>query len=167
MADKQEEKQASKREDPRRSDHLEPYRWKKGQSGNLKGRPKGAVGLSKRIEERLLEEIKGGDSRQLADVLASAIVKVMLENPVKAERLISKFMDRDEGPVEKGSVVQIGIDARGVVPQAPPLVEAGSDGAPTFVDHLERLVAIAKERGLNSLPDSLVIEADKLDPDNS
>ena len=73
----------------------------------------------------------------------------MLKDPVKAERLISKFMDRDEGPVEKDSVVQIGIDARGVVPEAPPLIEAGSDGSPTFVDHLKRLVAIADERGLN------------------
>tara|TARA_R110000803_G_scaffold51337_1_gene106182 strand:- start:1515 stop:2009 length:495 start_codon:yes stop_codon:yes gene_type:complete len=147
MADKQEEKQA-KRDDPERADHLEPYRWKKGQSGNLKGRPKGTVGLTKRIEERLLEEMKGGDSKQLADLLAGAIVKAMLQDPVKAERLISKFMDRDEGPVEKGSVLQIGIDARSVVPQAPPLVEAGSNGSPTFIEHLKRLVAIADERGL-------------------
>ena len=150
MADKQEEKQPSvPRDDPKRADHLEPYRWKKGQSGNTKGRPKGTVGLSKRIEERLLEAISGDDPRQLADLLAGAIVKTMLQDPVKAERLISKFMDRDEGPVEKGSVVQIGIDARGTVPQAPPLIEAGSDGAPTFVDHLKRLVAIADERGLS------------------
>tara|TARA_R110001583_G_scaffold31420_3_gene107454 strand:- start:2680 stop:3171 length:492 start_codon:yes stop_codon:yes gene_type:complete len=149
MADKHEEKQPSKREDPVRADHLEPYRWKKGQSGNLKGRPKGAVGLSKRIEERLLEAISADDPRQLADLLAGAIVKTMLQDPVKAERLISKFMDRDEGPVEKDSVVQIGIDARGVVPQAPPLIEAGSDGSPTFVDHLKRLLAIADERGLS------------------
>ena len=149
MADKHEEKQPSKREDPVRADHLAPYRWKKGQSGNLKGRPKGAVGLSKRIEERLLEAISADDPRQLADLLAGAIVKTMLQDPVKAERLISKFMDRDEGPVEKDSVVQIGIDARGVVPQAPPLIEAGSDGSPTFVDHLKRLVAIADERGLS------------------
>ena len=150
MADKQEEKQPLvERDDPKRTDHLEPYRWKKGQSGNTKGRPKGTVGLSKRIEERLLEAISGDDPRQLADLLAGAIVKTMLQDPVKAERLISKFMDRDEGPVEKGSVVQIGIDARGTVPQAPPLIEAGSDGAPTFVDHLKRLVAIADERGLS------------------
>ena len=149
MADKHEEKQPSKREDPVRADHLAPYRWKKGQSGNLKGRPKGAVGLSKRIEERLLEAISADDPRQLADLLAGAIVKTMLQDPVKAERLISKFMDRDEGPVEKDSVVQIGIDARGAVPQAPPLIEAGSDGSPTFVDHLKRLVAIADERGLS------------------
>ena len=150
MADKQEEKQPLvQRDDPKRADHLEPYRWQKGQSGNTKGHPKGTVGLSKRIEERLLEAIGGDDPRQLADLLAGAIVKTMLENPVKAERLISKFMDRDEGPVEKDSVVQIGIDARGVVPEAPPLIEAGSDGSPTFVDHLKRLVAIADERGLN------------------
>jgi len=161
MADNQYKKQA-KRDDPVRADHLEPYRWRKGQSGNTKGRPKGAVGLNKRIEQKLLESLSENDTVQYADILAQAIVKVMLKDPVKAERLISKFMDRDEGPVEKGSVVQIGIDASSVVvPQAPPLEEAGSDGAPTFIEHLKRLVAIADERGLTI--DALDIEPNKDD----
>jgi len=159
MADKQDKKQPIARNDPKRANHLEPYRWKKGQSGNTKGRPVGAVGLNKRIEERLLEETKTGDSRQLADLLAGAIVKVMLQDPIKAERLISRFMDRDEGPVEKGSAIQIGIDARSMVPEAPPLLESGSDGAPTFVEHLKRLVAIAEERGLAI--DALDVVADE------
>lgn len=162
MADNQDKKQA-KRDDPKRADHLEPYRWKKGQSGNVKGRPKGAVGLTKRIEQKLLESLSEDGTMQYADILAQAIVKVMLKDPIKAERLISKFMDRDEGPVEKGSVVQIGIDARSIVPQPPPLLEAGSDGAPTFIEHLKRLVAIADERGLTI--DPLAIASDKHDAD--
>tara|TARA_R100000458_G_scaffold15193_1_gene12929 strand:- start:4713 stop:5201 length:489 start_codon:yes stop_codon:yes gene_type:complete len=156
MADKQEEKQSLKRNDPKRADHLAQYRWKKGQSGNLNGRPKGSVGLSKRIEERLLEAISGDDPRQFADLLAGAIVKSMLKDPVKAERLISKFMDRDEGPVEKGAQIQIGVDARSVVPEAPSLSGASENGAPPFIEHLKRLVAIADERGLNSVADPIV-----------
>ena len=148
MADKQQEKQPE-RESGESADHLAPHRWKKGQSGNPKGRPKGAVGLSKRIEKKLLEAFNADDPRQLADLLAASIVKVMLKDPVKAERLISKFMDRDEGPVEKEStLVQIGIDAGGKVPEPPPLIEAGVDGAPPLGEHISRLLSIAKERGL-------------------
>ena len=82
---------------------------------------------------------------QLADALAAKIVAFMLRDPGKAQSLISDMMDRDEGPVEKSPLISI--DARGQVPQPPPL-EPGKDGAPSFGEHLRRLSAIAKERGL-------------------
>ena len=168
MADKQQKEQL-KRTSPRRAEHLKKHRWKKGQSGNPKGRPKGAVGLTKRIEEKLLESFQGDDSQQLADLLAAAIVKAMLKDPLKAERLISRFMDRDEGPVERGNnqLIQIGIDASNTVPQPPPLSEAGSDGAPPLAEHLKRLVSIAGERGLAGIAEILpsAEEAEEADID--
>ena len=85
------------------------------------------------------------NGHQLADALAAKIVAFMLRDPGKAQSLISDMMDRDEGPVEKSPLISI--DARGQVPQPPPL-EPGKDGAPSFSEHLRRLSAIAKERGL-------------------
>jgi len=100
MAEKQPDKQL-KRNDPARADHLKGHRWKPGQSGNPGGRPKGAINLSKRIENKLLEALQGQgpEGKQVADALASAIVKAMVKDPVKAERLIARVMDRDEGPI--------------------------------------------------------------------
>lgn len=148
MTDKQEKEQL-KQDDPKRANHLTPFQWKKGQSGNLKGRPKGAVGMTKRIELKLLEQIGSGGTDQFADALASAIVKSMLRDPVKAERLIAKFMDRDEGPVEKTPAVSIEIGTQGKVPQPPPMDVDGDDGAPTLSVHVGRLQDIIKERGLD------------------
>ena len=140
------EKQPDSQPKRGRADHLKPHQFKPGRSGNPGGLPKGTVQLSARIRNKLLEEIGGGmNGHQLADALAAKIVAFMLRDPGKAQSLISDMMDRDEGPVEKSPLISI--DARGQVPQPPPL-EPGKDGAPSFSEHLRRLSAIAKERGL-------------------
>ena len=101
--DKQEpEKQPEEQTPKGRADHLKEYQFTPGVSGNPGGRPKGAVGLNKRIERKLLAAIKDSpDGSLIADALAAKIVQAMLKDPVKAERLIGKFMDRDEGPVRQ------------------------------------------------------------------
>jgi hypothetical protein len=94
------EKQPDSQPKRGRADHLKPHQFKPGQSGNPGGLPKGTVQLSVRIRNKLLEAIKDSpDGIQIADAVAAKIVQAMLKDPIRAERLISKFMDRDEGPV--------------------------------------------------------------------
>jgi len=72
--------------------------WKKGQSGNPNGRPKGTVGLNTRIRELLLEERNG---KVVADVLVEQLVKAAIADPQKMWGFIKEFMDRDEGRSDK------------------------------------------------------------------
>ena len=48
-----------------KADHLEPFRWKKGQSGNLKGRPKG-----KSMKEYSKEYLASMTDKERQDFLA-------------------------------------------------------------------------------------------------
>lgn len=83
-----------------RADHLKPHQFQPGQSGNPGGRPKGTVNLHSRIAKQLLKAIRDADdSDKFADALARKIVAEMLRDPVKAQRLVEKFIERDEGPV--------------------------------------------------------------------
>ena len=38
-----------------KADHLEEYQWKKGESGNPKGRPKGSVSIVAKIKQKFEE----------------------------------------------------------------------------------------------------------------
>jgi len=120
--------------------------WQKGISGNPGGRPKGSVGLNKRIRELLLSE-GGADGKTVADVLVEVLVKAALKNPAKMWPFIREIMDRDEGPVNRTAGPMVSIDMGGTVPQPPPL-EGSEDGTPPLGEHLSRIFAIAKERGI-------------------
>ena len=48
--------------------------FKKGHSGNPKGKPKGSVGLSARVR-RVLEQNSGKDDKTIGDVMADVLVK--------------------------------------------------------------------------------------------
>ena len=79
-------------------ERTETGQWKKGQSGNPKGRPKGTVGLNTRIRQLLLEERNG---KVVADVLVEQLVRAALADPQKMWGFIKEFMDRDEGRSDK------------------------------------------------------------------
>jgi len=104
--------------------------FKKGHSGNPKGRKKGSINLSSRVR-RVLEQNAGND-KKVADVLADVLVKEALKNPVKCWNFIKDFMDRDEGlasrdqdgntlnPRENAMAIQEALDAmRTNVPKKP------------------------------------------------
>jgi len=126
-----------------RADHLKPYQFKPGESGNRSGRPKGTINLHDRMVKELLRRAPEGLER--ADKIVKKIVDLMESDPAKMEKFFHNVMNRDEGPVDKGPLISI--DARGRVPEAPPLI-SGVSGAPSLGEHLKRLAAIAKERGL-------------------
>ena len=79
-----------------RKDPPKEHRFKKGQSGNPGGRPRGSVNLSARIRKVLETKKKG---KQLADTLAEVLIKETLRNPAKMGAFLRDFMERDEGKV--------------------------------------------------------------------
>ena len=79
-------------------ERLLPYQWKKGQSGNPKGRPKGS-GKLLNILQRLLSE--NGDE------VGEELVKRFLRNALTGDgstsmKAIKEVLDRIEGPVSSG-----------------------------------------------------------------
>ena len=74
--------------------------FEKGVSGNPGGRPRGSVGLSRRIQELMLTE-SGATGKTLADHLVEALVTESLKNPSKMWPFIKEFLDRDEGRTDK------------------------------------------------------------------
>jgi hypothetical protein len=50
-------------------------KWKKGQSGNPKGRPRGSVNITSAIKRALAEALPGTDKRRLVDQLAEAAIQ--------------------------------------------------------------------------------------------
>lgn len=70
-------------------------RWKKGETANPAGRPKGSINLTQRIREVLTTEGKNG--KEVADMLAETLVREALKNPSKMWSFLKEFLDRDEG----------------------------------------------------------------------
>lgn len=95
--------------EPKNGGRMPPIsgRFKKGQSGNPSGKPKGTINLSARIR-RELEALAPDKKQQFADLVAKKIVAEMLKGKVD---LIRDFMDREEGkpktPIEHSGTLNI------------------------------------------------------------
>lgn len=83
--------------------NIEPHKWKKGQSGNPKGRTKGVMTTKKRLEKvlELLKETKNPVTGEIewltvAELLDYAIIKKGLKGDVTAYR---EIFDRFEGKI--------------------------------------------------------------------
>lgn len=129
------EQKQTQSDDPSKPNYVSPRNedgsFKKGHSGNPKGRRKGSIGLSARVR-RVLEQHSGKGDKTIADVLADQLVKEAIKNPVKCWNFIKDFMDRDEGlasrdqdgntlnPRENAEEIQRALrDMRASVPTAP------------------------------------------------
>ncbi len=129
------EKKTTQSDDPDKPNYISPRNpdgsFKKGFTGNPKGRKKGSIGLSARVR-RVLEQNSGKGDKTIADVLADQLVKEAIKNPVKCWQFIKDFMDRDEGlasrdqdgntlnPRENAAAIQEALDAmRGNIPSEP------------------------------------------------
>ena len=78
---------------PTRGDHLEPYKWKPGQSGNPLGRTRGSPSL--------LESLKKHLNRRPEDVdaIALALVKLGKGKSINQLGAIKELFDRVDGRV--------------------------------------------------------------------
>ena len=98
--------------------------FKKGQSGNPKGRPKGALNLTASLVAAFRETVKGDKSgRTYADQLIERMRQVMIQNPVRARHLIARLQDRDEGPIKH----EISVEGTGTLTGIVVCAEGGSD----------------------------------------
>ena len=96
----------AEKEKSNKADHLKQFQWKKGQSGNPSGRPKGIPSLEAALRRRL-EEADGADWMQ-------ALVEVAFKKATKGdhrfwnsilERLDGKVADRIAGADGEGLTV--------------------------------------------------------------
>lgn len=83
--------------DPRRADHLVPYRWQQGESGNPLGKSKGEVNITSRLKRELLKDLPNSKTDSCkADMVVAALVAEAREGNVQAINII---LDRLEGKV--------------------------------------------------------------------
>ena len=87
--------------------------WKKGQSGNLKGRPKGTKNLRTALKEELQEKIvvrEGGQKKTITKQCATVkgLVSKAMKGDVRAFNAISNQLKTDEEKEEQ--VIQIVVD---------------------------------------------------------
>lgn len=128
---------------------------KNGRADNgrfAKGNVLGVGNRSTRIDVPKLARIKAKELGLDVEVLLWDVVLSMLYKgamgDVPAAKLSYEMLGMQDA---KTSLIAIGLG--GNVPEAPPLTQSGSDGAPPFGEHLKRLLAIAEERGLTDIID--------------
>ena len=95
------------KEDRNKADHLKQFQWKKGQSGNPSGRPKGIPSIEAAMRNRLSEV---DDGKQLVDALVMTAIKKALKGDHRfwnsiLERLDGKVADRLAGADGEGLTV--------------------------------------------------------------
>ena len=92
--------------------HLEPHRWKKGQSGNPSGKPKGAVSMVTALKRYLREHPEKAD--ELAEEMVScALDSLRHRDPVTgaaatgstANSIIKTILERLDGAVPKETIL--------------------------------------------------------------
>jgi len=91
---------------------LEKNKWKKGQSGNPNGRPKGS-GLSlATLLKRKLEDVPEGAKKTYAELLIDRILQMAIQD--KNDQQIKNILQYIEG-MPRGSETNINFDNRQVV----------------------------------------------------
>lgn len=87
------------------SDNIVPYQFKKNQSGNPKGRPKGSKSLTTQLKKMLAAKIKNYDPITDGDVtqsIADHLINVLLSKALNGEdKAIMEILNRSDGPVKQ------------------------------------------------------------------
>jgi len=79
-----------KKKAPSRGEHLAPFKWKKGQSGNPEGRPTGVISLTETLKKMLRR-----NPEALEDIVTALIEEGRLGNMVATKEML----DRVDGKV--------------------------------------------------------------------
>ena len=74
------------------AEHLKPYQWKEGQSGNPAGKPEGSLSITAAIKRRL-KELSPDQKRTALDWLADNIIQDALEHNNAMRKLIWNYVD--------------------------------------------------------------------------
>jgi len=102
---------ANSQETANLADHLKEYRWKKGQSGNLSGRPKRlpiSDGYRHRAEETLPEHIRKWVVKQ-----APQLVEVLTKGSTWGDLVvIAQFMQAMKGKTEAAREIREAIEGK-------------------------------------------------------
>ena len=93
--------------------HVKKTSWKKGQSGNPKGRPKKGLTITDEME-RLLEQMGKNGEFTYKQMLVQATMKSALKGNVQAQRLIWERMERpdrdDDSELSKLDRIVVALD---------------------------------------------------------
>lgn len=91
---------------PSRGDHLEPFKWKPGQSGNPTGRGNGGPSLVERLKAYLRRHPED------VDTLVEQLVKLGKNANISQLQAIDKIMDRVDGRVVEKHQIEGGLPIR-------------------------------------------------------
>lgn len=72
--------------------NIEPYKFKPGQSGNPKGRPKGSVSLVRLLRAKL-SEVPPGQRKDYATALIEATIRDALKKDGQSRRLVWEYLE--------------------------------------------------------------------------
>lgn len=80
-------------------------RFKKGQSGNPNGRPKGSISFANKIEAMLREAVKdkNGQEKEMADVIVQSLIKQAAMGNMKA---IEYLIDKVDGKAKQSLEIE-------------------------------------------------------------
>ena len=91
--------------------------FKKGESGNPKGRPRKDESLSDILRVQLNKRIAGGESKKLAkEAIVEAMIRLAVNGDLTAARMI---MDRTEGTPKQTADINTQIEYT-IIPPPPP-----------------------------------------------
>ena len=74
-------------------EQLKPYQFKKGQSGNPKGKPKGTISITSRIKVELQKHAKGSDKSYLDILIERILYKALQEGDKDMIKAIWSYVD--------------------------------------------------------------------------
>jgi hypothetical protein len=121
---------SSKQNNPNGFKNIEPYLWKKGQSGNPSGRPKKIPAIEKLLAEVLSEDCGGIEA-------AEAVLRTILDKALKGDiRAAELILDRAYGKAkqnleinENGVTIKVVRDGGSYKPKGIAPGSADSSGA--------------------------------------
>jgi len=123
-------------------------RWKPGQSGNPKGKPKGALNIVSAIKREVLAT--DAEGRTAADIIGEKVVAKAKKGQMDAVHFVADRMDGPlkrvvalEGPTVDALAAQVVAILRAHVPDACPACKAPLDVKAKVIADLLRLAAAA------------------------